>query len=83
MKSFINDILAPYYDRKKADLAYPPSQKSLWQIDVWFVHRSDEFRKWMKGNHPTIIVDFVPGGCTGVHQPCDVGIQRPFKLSTK
>jgi hypothetical protein len=37
----------------------------------------------MKDNHPTIILDFVPGGCTGVHQPCDVGIQRPFKSSTK
>ena len=83
MKLFVNDILAPYYDRKKADIGYPPSQKSLWQIDVWSIHRSDEFRKWMKGNHPTIIIDFVPGGCTGVHQLCDVGIQCPFKSLTK
>jgi hypothetical protein len=37
----------------------------------------------MKGNHPSIIVDFIPGGCTSVYQPCDVGIQRPFKSSTK
>jgi len=29
------------------------------------------------------MVDFVPGGCTGVHQPCDVGIQRPLKLSMR
>jgi hypothetical protein len=85
MKLFVNKILAPYYDKKKTDLGFPPSQKSLWQIDVWSVHRSEEFRKWMKDNHPTIIIDFVPGGhgCTGVHQPCDVGIQRPFKSSTK
>jgi hypothetical protein len=83
MKLFVNNILAPYYDRKKADLGYPLSQKSLWQIDVWSVHCSDEFCKWMKGNHPFIIVDFVPGGCTGVHQPCDVGIQHPFKSLTK
>jgi hypothetical protein len=34
----------------------------------------------MKTNHPNIILDFVPGGCTSVHQPCDVGIQRPLKL---
>jgi hypothetical protein len=34
-------------------------------------------------NHPTIILDYVPGGCTVVHQPCDVGIQRPLKLSIK
>ncbi|KAG6805135.1 hypothetical protein H0H92_000563, partial [Tricholoma furcatifolium] len=37
----------------------------------------------MKENHPTIIVIFVPGGCTGVWQPLDVGIQRYLKLSIK
>ena len=37
----------------------------------------------MKETHPTIIIDFVPGGCTSVAQPCDVGIQRPFKHSIK
>ncbi len=37
----------------------------------------------MRVNHVTIILDFVPGGCTGADQPCDVGIQRPFKLLLK
>ena len=37
----------------------------------------------MKTSHPDIIVDFVPGGCTSVAQPCDVGIQRPFKHSIR
>ena len=50
---------------------------------MWSVHRSEEFRGWMKTNHPNIILDFVPGGCTSVHQPCDVGIQRPLKLSIR
>ncbi|KIK07128.1 hypothetical protein K443DRAFT_87893, partial [Laccaria amethystina LaAM-08-1] len=58
----------------------PPSQKSLWSIDVWSVHRSDEFKTWVNQHHPTIILDYVPGGCTGDAQPCDVGIQRLFKL---
>lgn len=83
MKDFANRILAPYFNKKKAELKLPPSQKSLWTIDVWSVHRSKEFRGWMKKTHPTIILDFVPGGCTSVAQPCDVGIQRPFKLSLK
>ncbi|KAF8836369.1 hypothetical protein BDN67DRAFT_911297, partial [Paxillus ammoniavirescens] len=26
---------------------------------------------------------FVPGGCTGIAQPCDVGIQHPFKLAVR
>ena len=33
--------------------------------------------------NPTIIVDFVPDGCTSATQPCDVGIQQPFKHSIK
>jgi hypothetical protein len=75
MQSLVNDIIAPYFDEQKAKLGLPPSQKSLWQIDVWSVHRSKEFRRWLRANHPTIILDYVPGGCTGVWQACDVGIQ--------
>jgi hypothetical protein len=37
----------------------------------------------MKTHHSTIIIDYIPGSCTGVAQPCDVDIQWPFKLSTK
>jgi hypothetical protein len=83
MKDFVNEILAPYSDKCKIDHNLSPSQHSLWTIDVWSVHRSGEFRQWMKKTHPRIILDYVPGGCTSVAQPCDVGIQRPFKLSLK
>jgi hypothetical protein len=38
---------------------------------------------WMRDNHPTILIDFIPRGCTGVGQPLDVGINRPFKQSIK
>ena len=34
----------------------------------------------MKKKHPTIIV---PGGCTGVFRPLNVGIQRILKFSRK
>ncbi|KAG2344250.1 hypothetical protein BDR05DRAFT_882745 [Suillus weaverae] len=37
----------------------------------------------MKNNHPTIILNYVPGGCTGLFQPCDVRIQHLFKHSLK
>jgi len=83
MHTFVDDILTPYFKSRKLALSLPLSQKSLWQIDVWSVHRSKEFRSWMHENHPNIVVDYVPGGCTGVHQPCDVGIQWPLKLSMR
>jgi hypothetical protein len=75
MHNFVDKILAPYLDGEKVRLGLPPTQNSLWQIDVWLVHRFQEFRNWMRMMHPTIILDFVPAGCTGLHQPCDVGIQ--------
>jgi DDE superfamily endonuclease len=82
MRQFVNHILAPYFEETKAQLGLPPTQCLLWTIDVWSVHRSKEFLDWMRAQHPKILVDFVPGGCTGVAQPCDVGIQRPFKHIT-
>ncbi len=83
MRSFVDNILAPYFDGVKHKLKLRATQKSLWTIDVWSVHRSEEFLTWVEKNHPTISIDFVPGGCTGDAQPCDVGIQRPLKLSIK
>lgn len=83
MRSFVDNILAPYYSQTKHQLALPQDQKTLWTIDIWSVHRSEEFKNFVNTNHPTIILDYVPGGCTGLAQPCDVGIQRPFKLSIK
>jgi hypothetical protein len=37
----------------------------------------------MKTHHPNIILNFVPAGCTGVWQACNVGIQRVLKHSLK
>ena len=83
MKTFVNKILAPYFEKTKVDLHLPQSQKSLWLIDVWSIHRSYEFREWMHNHHSNIVLDYVLGGCTSIAQPCDVRIQRPFKLSIK
>lgn len=45
--------------------------------------KSKEFLTWMKATHPNIIVIFVPGNCTCIFQPLDVGIQCVLKLSIK
>jgi hypothetical protein len=83
MQLLVNDIIAPYFHKKKVDLGLQKTHSSIWKIDCWSVHKSEAFLTWMKKNHPTIIVIFVPGGCTGVFQPLDVGIQRILKLSMK
>ena len=83
MMSFVNNILAPYYDQMKAELGLPEDQCALWYIDCWSVHRGDPFLDWMGHKHPKIIVDFVPAQMTGLYQPCDVGFQHIFKHSTR
>lgn len=83
MQRLVKDIIKPYFDKTKEELSLPESQCSIWKIDCWSVHRSDEFVTWMKDFNPTIIIIFIPGGCTGLWQPLDVGIQRVMKLSIK
>jgi hypothetical protein len=56
MRLFVDKILAPYFEDTKIKLGYPASQHSLWTIDVWSVHRSDEFLDWMCAQHPTILL---------------------------
>lgn len=61
----------------------PLDSKMILYIDCWTVHRSSEFRDWIKEAHPEFIVLYVPAGCTGIFQPCDVGLQRLFKHNVK
>jgi hypothetical protein len=79
MPEWVNDVLVPYLNAQRERLGLPLSQKALVIIDVWSVHRSREFQDWLRKNRPNILVDFVPGGCTGIGQPLDVGLNRPFK----
>ncbi|KAJ3979732.1 hypothetical protein F5890DRAFT_1575908 [Lentinula detonsa] len=58
MKSLINSIITPYFERKKLDLGIddPKNQYSIWKIDCWSVHKSETFLTWMKQTHPKIII---------------------------
>ncbi|KAJ7328285.1 hypothetical protein DFH08DRAFT_1023683 [Mycena albidolilacea] len=60
-RDFMTDIVVPYLKKTKECLLLPPSQKSLVDMDVWAVHRSGEFKAWMKvkANHPDIIINYV------------------------
>ena len=48
MHTFVDKILQLYFSEQKAKLSLPESRKLIWQIDVWSVHRLEEFRSWMK-----------------------------------
>jgi DDE superfamily endonuclease len=83
MCKYVHDILVPYFTEQKDRVGANEDQECILQLDVWAVHRSVAFRTWLDENYSWIIYLFVPGGCTGIAQPCDVGIQRPLKLSIK
>jgi hypothetical protein len=83
MCKWVTDILVPYFVQQKATYNAPEKQECILQLDVWSVHRSIAFRTWLDANYNWITYLYVPANCTGIAQPCDVGIQRPFKLAIK
>ncbi|KAG9122905.1 hypothetical protein FRC07_000524, partial [Ceratobasidium sp. 392] len=83
MQSYVTDHLAPFFLEQIRTHNLPPSQRCTWQIDCWSLHRCALFRDWMKLNYPWIALQYVPGGCTGLFQACDVGIQRVLKLAIR
>ena len=71
MQKYVQHILLPYFESYKRD----PNQLCIWKIDCWSVHWSEEFRDWMYVTYPWIRIHYIPANCTGLFQPCDVGIQ--------
>lgn len=83
MRHYVTFILAPYFLEMIKLHSLPADQRCIWQIDVWSVHSSKEFRDWMKDNYPWIILQYIPGGCTGLFQACDVVLQRVAKTAMR
>ena len=83
MQQWIKDIFLPYCTAMIQEYSLPLDSKMILYIDCWTVHQSKEFRNWMKEAHPELILIYVLAGCTGIFQPCDVGLQRLFKHNIK
>jgi hypothetical protein len=78
---WVEQTLVPYFTLECRRLNLPATQRCILQIDCWSVHRSLQFRNWMANNFPWIILMYVPGGCTGLFQACDIGLQRVLKTA--
>lgn len=81
MCRWVTDCLVPYFVSQRVQHSLPKTQQCILQIDCWTVHRSTRFRNWMAENYQWIILLYVPGSCTALFQPCDVGLQRVLKLA--
>lgn len=52
-------------------------QPTLLAMDLFSAHKTEEVLDTLRANDITVSV--IPGGCTGLVQPLDVSINRPFK----
>jgi hypothetical protein len=44
----------------------------VWFIDCWKVHTLEEFRNWLKENHPLVHYIYAAANCTSKLQLADV-----------
>jgi len=79
-KSWVQDILVPHYKRCCASLRLVEgTQKCVLLVDCWWGWLDEEFRKWVRDEHPWILLLYVPARCTPVAQPNDAGIIAMLK----
>ncbi|KAF8991657.1 hypothetical protein BDQ17DRAFT_1432923 [Cyathus striatus] len=64
MKSYVKNVLTPYFADTRRKLGLPPDQVVIWIIDCWLVHQSAEFQDWMHIHYPHIIILYVPAAPT-------------------
>ena len=77
MKLYIEKIIVPYIQRKKAEQNLPSSQRALCIMDGFQAQCTSKIVKLL--DHHAIDVVYVPANCTGELQPLDLSIDKPIK----
>ena len=83
MRQWVTEVLMPYAGRRILEHNRPKDDHIVLVLDVWSVHISQEFREWIKKEHPRIHLVYVPPNCTSELQVADVILQRPFKVGIR
>ncbi len=79
MQQYVNEVIIPYADQCIRLHRLSSTAAIILVLDVWAVHKSEEFRRFLRTHHPRIHLVFVPANCTSKLQVADVALQRPFK----
>ena len=79
MQQYIEEVIMTYADRCIKRHHLSSLANVILVLDVWAVHKSEEFRRFLRTKHPRIHLVFVPPNCTSKLQVADVVLQRPFK----
>jgi hypothetical protein len=83
MQEYVREVIVPYAERCAAEHTLPRDSHIVLVLDVWAVHKSEEFRRFLRTHHPNIHLVFVPPNCTSQLQVADVVLQRPFKAGLR
>jgi hypothetical protein len=79
MQRYIEKVIVPHTERMITLYELRSDAHMILLLDAWAVHKSAQFRTWMKQHHPRIHLLYVPANCTSKLQLADVALQRPFK----
>jgi hypothetical protein len=79
MQQYIREVVVPYAERMQLKHTLQNKSHIVLVLDVWAVHKSEEFRRFLRTNFPYIHLVYVPANCTSQLQVADVMLQRPFK----
>lgn len=79
MQQYIENVIMPYANGSIDRHRLATDANIILVLDVWAVHKSEEFRRFLRTRHPRIHLVFVPANCTSKLQVADVALQRPFK----
>jgi hypothetical protein len=79
MKQWIRCILIPYKEKCIGEFNLRADAHILLVLDVWAVHKSEEFRLFLRMHYPYVHLVYIPARCTSKLQVADVVLQRPFK----
>ena len=83
MQQWVNQVLMTYADRCISAFQLNTDAHILLILDVWAVHKSEEFRRFLRTHHPRVHLVFVPPNCTSKLQVADAALQRPFKSALR
>jgi hypothetical protein len=79
MQQYVSEIIMPYAETCIRKHRLHADAHIILALDVRSVHKSEEFRLFLRTHHPRIHLVFVPANCTSKLQVADVALQRPFK----
>jgi hypothetical protein len=83
MQEYVRAVIVPYAERCAVEHTLPRDSHIVLVLDVWAVHKSEEFRRFLRTHHPNVHLVFVPPNCTSQLQVADVVLQRPFKAGLR